>query len=82
MARASRCQNLGSQLAMTDNLGVTTGPTIKIEPDAGRPGRYRWTISEKGRIRDTSLYSFATKREAQADADRFLEKLNATWRTA
>jgi hypothetical protein len=60
---------------MTDNLGVTTGPTftIKIEPDAGRPGRCRWTISEKGRTRDTSLYSFATKREAQADADRFLK---------
>jgi hypothetical protein len=67
---------------MTDNVGIATGPTftIKIEPDAGRPGRYRWTISEEGRTRDTSLYSFATKREAQVDANKFLENLNATWR--
>lgn len=53
---------------------------IKIEPDAGRPGRYRWKIFDGGKARDTSVYSFATQREAQADADKFVEKLNATWR--
>lgn len=55
--------------------------TIKIEPDAGRPGRSRWKIIESGKVRDTSVFSFATKREAQADADKFVEKLNATWAT-
>jgi hypothetical protein len=52
---------------------------IKIEPDVDRAGRYRWNISEGGKVRDKSLYSYATKREAQADADKFVEKLNATW---
>jgi hypothetical protein len=52
---------------------------IKVEPDLDRAGRYRWSISEGGRARDKSLYSFATRREAQADADKFVEKLNATW---
>jgi hypothetical protein len=53
--------------------------TIKVEPDVDRPGRYRWSISEGWKVRDKSLYSFATKREAQADAGAFVEKLNVTW---
>jgi hypothetical protein len=32
-------------------------------------------------MREASVYSFATKHEAQVDADKFVEKLNATWRT-
>jgi hypothetical protein len=52
---------------------------IKIEPDADRPGRFRWTVSEGRKIREKSLYSFATRREAQADADKFVGKLNVTW---
>jgi hypothetical protein len=53
---------------------------IKVEPDRQRPGRYHWIIFEKGRMRDTSTYSYATKREAQADAEKFVSKLNDTWR--
>jgi hypothetical protein len=30
-------------------------------------------------MRDASVYSYATKREAQADADEFVQKLNDTW---
>jgi hypothetical protein len=30
----------------------------KVEPDADRPGRYRWFIFENGRMRDASVYSF------------------------
>jgi hypothetical protein len=52
----------------------------KVEPDPDRPGRYRWRIFENGRMRDASTYSFSTKREAKADADKFVEKLTATWR--
>jgi hypothetical protein len=51
---------------------------IKIEPDVDRPGRFRWIVSEGMKIGDKSLYSFATRREAQADADGFVGKLKAT----
>jgi hypothetical protein len=54
--------------------------TIKIEPDFEQEGRYRWNISEHGKVRDISLYSFPTKREAQADAAKYVEKLNDTWK--
>jgi hypothetical protein len=54
--------------------------TTAVAPDADRPGRYRWSVSEDRKLRDKSMYSFATKREAQADADMFVAKLNATWR--
>jgi hypothetical protein len=30
-------------------------------------------------VRDKSFYSFATKREAQNDADKFVLKLNSVW---
>jgi hypothetical protein len=53
--------------------------TASVAPDADRPGRYRWSVHEDGKARDRSVYSFATKREAQADADRFVAKLNVTW---
>jgi hypothetical protein len=54
--------------------------TIQVEPDADRAGRYRWNIVEKGKQRDRSTYSYATRREAQEDAQKFLDKLNDTWR--
>jgi hypothetical protein len=60
---------------MTENPLFTTA----ITADAQRPGRYRWNIRENARVRDKSLYSFATRREAQADADKFLGRLNAIW---
>jgi hypothetical protein len=53
--------------------------TVRVEPDFDRPGRYRWSVAEDGKVRDKSLFSFATKRETQADGDKFVEKLIATW---
>ena len=53
--------------------------TIQIEPDAERSRRLRWTILENGKHCDRSTYSYATKHEAQKDAEKFLEKLNETW---
>jgi hypothetical protein len=53
--------------------------STRVLEDVARPGRYRWNIAQAGKVRDTSVYSFATKREAQSDADKFIEKLNATW---
>jgi hypothetical protein len=54
--------------------------TINVARDVQRPDRYRWSVSENMRLRDKSLYSFATKREAQADADKFVQRLNSVWR--
>jgi hypothetical protein len=53
--------------------------TIKVEPDPARLWRYRWAVLEAGKQRDRSVYTFATRREAQADADKFVQKLKKTW---
>jgi hypothetical protein len=55
--------------------------TIKVEPDSARLSRYRWAVLEAGKQRDRSVYTFATRREAQADADKFVQKLKTTWRS-
>jgi hypothetical protein len=54
--------------------------TIHVLPHDGRPGRYQWAIHQGGKARDKSFHSFATKREAQADAEKFVDKLIITWR--
>jgi hypothetical protein len=54
--------------------------SVRVREDANRPGRYRWDVFEIERLRDTSMFSFATRREAQTDADKFVVKLLATWR--
>jgi hypothetical protein len=54
---------------------------VRIERDSAREGRFRWLVFQDGRMRDASVYSFATKRQARVDADKFVQKLNATWRT-
>ena len=48
--------------------------TIDVAQDARQPGRYRWCVSENTKVRDRSFCSFTTRREAQADADKFVEK--------
>lgn len=63
---------------MTDSALFTT----YVVKDIGNPNRYRWNIYDDKTIRDKSFYSFATKREAQTDADKFVEKLNAIWPAA
>jgi hypothetical protein len=37
--------------------------TIEVVQDARQPGRYRWSVAEDTKVRDTSFYSFATRRE-------------------
>jgi len=63
---------------MTDSAVFTT----YVVKDIGNPNRYRWNIYDDKTIRDKSFYSFATKREAQTDAEKFVEKLNAIWPAA
>jgi hypothetical protein len=68
-----------AHVSHSGGMAETHDFTIKIEPDFVQPGRYRWNISEDRKVRDKSLYSFATIRDAQADADKFLKELNAIW---
>ncbi len=56
--------------------------TIDVVKDIGNPNRLRWNIYDNEKVRDKSFYSFATKREAQTDADKFVQKLNAIWPAA
>jgi hypothetical protein len=55
--------------------------TVDVAEDVARPGSYRWTVSEDMKVRDKSLYSFRTKREAQRDADKFVQQLDGIWPT-
>jgi hypothetical protein len=48
--------------------------TITVEPDLLRDGRFRWTLYENGQPRTRSPFSYATKREALADAAKALDK--------
>jgi hypothetical protein len=50
-----------------------------VVKDVGNPNRFRWNIYENKKVRDKSLYSFATRREAQSDAERFVRQLNSIW---
>jgi hypothetical protein len=53
--------------------------TIHISADPDRVARFRWSIYEAGKERDKSMYSFATRPEAQKDAEAFVDKLIITW---
>ena len=56
--------------------------TITVEPDLLREGRFRWTLCENEQPRNRSPVSYATKREALADAAKALKKQIADWRPA
>jgi hypothetical protein len=66
---------LAQGATMTDRPIFTTD----VVKDIGNPNRFRWNIYENQRVRDRSFYSFATKREAQNDADKFVRKLDSIW---
>jgi hypothetical protein len=75
---------LAKQTLLEYNAVMTESAVFKTDvvKDVGNPNRFRWNIYENQRVRDKSLYSFATKREAQSDADKFVRKLNAIWPAA
>jgi hypothetical protein len=49
--------------------------TVKIEADPLRETRHRWTVREGIQIHLRSPHSYATRREAEAAADKALSKL-------
>ena len=68
-------------MRLAHNMIMTENPVFMTDvvKDIGNPNRFRWNIYENQRVRDKSFYSFATKREAQNDADKFVLKLNSVW---
>ena len=63
-------------------MTFSSGFTTFVVKNIGNPNRFRWNIYDNEKVRDKCFYSFATKREAQIDADKFVQKLNAIWPTA
>jgi hypothetical protein len=76
--------SLAKQPALAHNRIMSDSAlfTTDVVKDIGNPNRFRWNIYDNEKVRDKSFYSFATKREAQTDADKFVEKLNAIWPAA
>jgi hypothetical protein len=67
---------------LLEHNGVMTDSAVfktDVVKDVGNPNRFRWNIYENQRVRDKSFYSFATRREAQNDADKFVRKLDSVW---
>jgi hypothetical protein len=48
---------------------------VKVELHSNGTRRFRWSVFDAGRLLNSSLQSFATIREAQADADKFIQAL-------
>jgi hypothetical protein len=78
---ACRYFALAARKPSSDNASMEEAHVFAIDVarDARQRGRYRLNVSENTKVRDTSFYSFTTRREAQADADKFVEKLKAIW---
>lgn len=53
--------------------------TIRVEPDTSRPGRFRWALFKAHSAYNRSEMSYATKREAKAEAAKVLDKRIAAW---
>jgi hypothetical protein len=72
---------LAKQTPLAHSAIMTESPafTTDVAKDIGNPNRLRWNIYENKRVRDKSFYSFAIRREAQSDADKFVRKLNSIW---
>jgi hypothetical protein len=72
---------LAKQTLLEHDATMTESPVFMTDvvKDIGNPNRFRWNIYENKRVRDKSFYSFATRREAQNDADKFVRKLDSIW---
>ena len=72
---------LAKRTPLAHNAIMTESPVFMTDvvKDIGNPNRFRWNIYENRKVRDKSFYSFATRREAQNDAEKFVRKLNSIW---
>jgi hypothetical protein len=53
--------------------------TFHVEPDPLGAGRFRWTVCEGTQIHLRSPHSYATRLEAEQEADKALQKFAKTW---
>jgi hypothetical protein len=53
--------------------------TFKIETDLLNNSRFRWAVCEGGQIHLRSPHSYATRREAETEANNAMLKFAATW---
>jgi hypothetical protein len=53
--------------------------TFKIQPDPLNAGRFRWTVCEGAQIHLRSPHSYETRREAEQEADKALQKFAQAW---
>jgi hypothetical protein len=53
--------------------------TTKVEPHGFRPGRFRWSVRKDGRECDRSSDSYATRGDAEAEAEKVMQKLITEW---
>jgi hypothetical protein len=53
--------------------------TFKIEPDLLRGCRFRWKVCGVGQTQLRSAHSYATRREAEVEADKAMSKFATTW---
>jgi hypothetical protein len=54
--------------------------SIQIAPDLLNAVRHRWTLCEGSQILLRSPYSYATRWEADAEANKAMAKYVSTWR--
>lgn len=54
--------------------------TFKIEPDPMRELRYRWSVCEGELVHRRSAHSYATRREAEADAVKAVQRQAESWK--
>jgi hypothetical protein len=80
LRRASRVLETFIDSAHIGQMNEDHQITVLVEPDLLRPGRYRWTLLHSGQAQDRSEMSFATKREADADAEKVLKRRIAAWK--
>ena len=61
-------------------MAATHPYTFKIEPDPMRELRYRWSVCEGEQIHRRSPHSYATRREAEAEATKAVQRQAETWK--
>ena len=63
-------------------MSATHPYSFKIEPDPMRELRYRWSVCEGDQIHRRSPHSYATRREAEAEATKAVLRQAESWKNS
>jgi hypothetical protein len=66
---------------MFQSVGEKHPFTFNVVADPLRQSRYRWTVCEGNQIHVRSPYSYATRREAEKEAAKAVERRLERWRS-